>query len=239
LANEPVPVRKYSDREIALILKRAAEKQEEVAPKEGGYSLAELEEIAAQAGIGAEHVRAAARDLHQVEGPPGHGFVGSPTVFELERAVEGEIPESEYGDLVELIRDLTHEVGTVTRVDRTMEWSTHRNDLAGLHISINPGKGRTRIRVVARHDGAAFTLFMLTGLFGTILGIPVSIATFGAGLPAVLGVMCGTSSIYLGDRAIMHTVSKRRLRLITQVTDALAEHVARVAKPAAKALPGS
>jgi hypothetical protein len=37
----------------------------------------------------------------------------------------------------------------------------------------------------------------------------------------------------------MHTVSKRRLRLITQVTDALAEHVARVAKPAAKALPGS
>src|SRR5690349_17120103 len=29
LANEPVPSRKYSDREIALILKRAAEKQEE------------------------------------------------------------------------------------------------------------------------------------------------------------------------------------------------------------------
>jgi len=93
--------------------------------------------------------------------------------------------------------------------------------------------------VVARHDGAAFVLFMVTGLFGTMLGIPLSIATFGAGLPAVLGVMCGTSSIYLGDRAIMHTVSKRRLRLITQVTDALAEHVARVAKPAAKALPGS
>src|SRR5205085_6391827 len=113
---------------------------------------AELEEIAAQAGIDAEHVRTAARDLAMVDRPAGHGIVGSPTVIELERTVEGEIPESEYGDLVELIRNLTHEVGTVSRVDRTLEWTMHRTDVMGVHISINPGKDRTRIRLVTRHD---------------------------------------------------------------------------------------
>jgi hypothetical protein len=229
VANEPVPTRKYNDREIALILKKAAERQEDVAPKEGGYSLAELEEIAAQAGIDATHVRSAARDLSMVDRPAGHGFVGSPTIIELERTVEGEVAESEYGDLVELIRDLTHEVGTVTRVDRTMEWVTRGQDMAGMHISINPGKGHTRIRLVTRHDGVAFVLFLVTGMLGTLLGIPVWMALLGHGFPAVLGVMCGTSSILLGDRAIMRAVSNRRQRSATQVIDALAEHVARVA----------
>ena len=238
MAHEPVPARRYNDREIALILKKAAERQEDVAPREGGYSLAELEEIAAQAGIDATHVRSAARDLAMVDRPAGHGFVGSPTIIELERGGEGEIPESEYGDLVELIRDLTHEVGKVSRVDRTMEWITSRNDMIGMHISVNPGKGKTRVRLVTRHDGVAAIVFLLTGIFGTMASLVISIKTLGAGLPAAAAAFSAISGIYLGDRGVLQIVSQRRQRWAHRVIDALAEHVARVVTKPAQ-LPGS
>jgi hypothetical protein len=235
--NAPVPARRYSDREITLILKGAAERQEEVAPREGGYSLAELEEIAAQAGIDAANVRAAARDLDRVDAPAGGGFVGSPTMLEFERMVEGEVPESEYGELVETIRRLTHTVGKPNRVERALEWSSSYNDIAHVHVTIAPVRGNTRIRIIARHDAGAFILLLTSLLMSPLLGLAVAGAMGLAGLPVLGAGLFGFGSVYLGDRALLRRISAGRTRKMTALVDALADEVARVAKPPAKELP--
>jgi hypothetical protein len=60
--------RRYGDKEVGLILRRATEfqRQEPASAAEGGgLTLAELEEIAAEAGIDPRHLRRAASELDE------------------------------------------------------------------------------------------------------------------------------------------------------------------------------
>lgn len=243
MANDPVPVRRYNEREVALILKRAAERENELPQaREMGYSLAELEEIAAQAGISPASIRAVARDLDHSVAPLSQaaGFLGAPTVFEMERIIEGELPESEYADVVETIRRATHEIGTVTRVERALEWGFGQRDLAGVHVTITPARGRTKIRVVSRHDGGAFLLMLTSIALGTLMSAVVVFGGFGLlGLPAAGGMVSGVGLTYLGDRKILSRVAHRRSNEAAALLDVLAEQITRVAQPVPQALPES
>ena len=64
--------RRYGDKQVGLILRRASELQEQ-APEENpgamGLTLTELEEIAVEAGIDAAHIRRAVGELEARGGP--------------------------------------------------------------------------------------------------------------------------------------------------------------------------
>ena len=79
--------RRYNDKEVALILQRAAEMSQ--AKTAGGMSVEELERIALEAGLDPAAVRQAADEVGRGEasaGGIGHTLLGGPTALRVEMA---------------------------------------------------------------------------------------------------------------------------------------------------------
>src|SRR3954453_19339916 len=93
------PSRRFNEKEVALIIKRASELQqsETTAESSAGMSLAELEQVAREAGLDPELVRRAAVDLDsRVTDQTPNRFLGGPSVLRLERTIDGEGSADEY-----------------------------------------------------------------------------------------------------------------------------------------------
>ena len=90
-----LPSRRFNEKEVADIIKRASELQqlESTAESTTGMSLAELEQVAHEAGLDPALVRRAATDLDtRVTDQKPSAFIGAPTNLALERTIDGEIP---------------------------------------------------------------------------------------------------------------------------------------------------
>ena len=88
------------------MLKRATELQGAQGPAGGtsGLSLDELEQIAAEAGIDPNYVKAAALELEEGRTDTSYPVWGGPTSIDLERIVEGEMTEAKWEEAVGEIR---------------------------------------------------------------------------------------------------------------------------------------
>src|SRR5262245_13697463 len=104
--------RRFNDREVAAIIKRATELQqtEPVETERGGLSLSEVEQIAREAGIDGSLIRRAANEIDQRPVPTAVSpFLGSPTHLLLERTIDGEISEADFELFVAEINDALHQ----------------------------------------------------------------------------------------------------------------------------------
>src|SRR4029079_8887988 len=122
------PSRRFNEKEVALIIKRASELQQDEATPESstGMSLAELEQVAREAGLDPALVRRAAVDLDtRVSDQTPNKFHGAPTVLRLERTIDGEVPADEYEQLVLEIQGQLGEVGSASTIGRTLQWAGH------------------------------------------------------------------------------------------------------------------
>ena len=96
-----MPDSKYDDEQAETIFKLAAERQEAVSgtrlQRKEGYSLQDLQEIAAEAGIQPEHVAAAARSMRLPKNEPkilrGSGL---PEAAQVTRIVPSSLTEREW-----------------------------------------------------------------------------------------------------------------------------------------------
>jgi len=101
MADIPTSAR-YSEQEMALILKRAAELQEGADGRGVQRTLSEIAEIAAEVGIDATFVAEAVAEL---ERPPTRaGWLGAPTRFYDERSVAGTLSPAEISELLDRAR---------------------------------------------------------------------------------------------------------------------------------------
>lgn len=243
-APTPAPERRrYSDREVSQIMRRAAELERVDSAGERGRSLAELEQIAREAGIDPAMVKRAATELDELATEaPGSGFAGAPTTVKVERVVGGELPESEYERVVEEVQRAFDANGIASTFGRTLTWSTtmeyrHQRPRM-LTVSISPRDGRTTVRVQERLTALAGGIFggLVGGLGGAGLGasLAVGLAVFGsAGIAAVSGAAV-VSAAYLLARTIYSAIVSRRTRELREVLDALATHVAKAAEGAGR-----
>jgi hypothetical protein len=166
----PDPTRQYSDREVRLILKAAAElrqRRDHDDDTSGGMMLAQPEQVAAEAGLDPRLVRRAAADIGRVTPPPDHNaFLGAPTVILLERVVDTPIDVTAFDQLLDVTRSLTREVGEVSTIGRQFGWRG-RLDGARSEVSVSAIGDRTTVRIRVELDEAAVGQFMLKGmLFG-------------------------------------------------------------------------
>ncbi|HXV16151.1 MAG TPA: hypothetical protein VD758_05190, partial [Gemmatimonadaceae bacterium] len=115
--------RRFSEEEVALIIKRAAELQqtEAVAQEPStALTLRDVEEIAKEAGIEPALVRRAAHSLDQhTEITRPSPWVGAPTRLVFERVVDAEIPVDAYETLVNEIRRTIGDNGVPSVLGRT------------------------------------------------------------------------------------------------------------------------
>ena len=174
---------RYTEQQLAEILRRAAERQEGLtADPDGRFSLTEIQQIAAEVGIESAHVAAAAAEIEQRPDPPPSGALGAPTAFRFERWLDGEIPQSAIGELFDLARRKIGLQGQVSEALDTVEWRA-TGHFGSTVVSVARRSGRTKISVyIARTDTAAL---VATGTGVAGVGAAVAIgASLGVGVAA-------------------------------------------------------
>lgn len=228
--------RRYGDREVARILKRATELQraEPSAADPEGLTLAELADIAREAGIDPALLRRAATevDLGGGRSTMWRRLAGAPVMLQLEHSVEGEIPSERFDALIPIIQQATEGQGTASAVGRTLTWSSHTTDnTTSQQILVTSADGRTLVRWEERFGGLAGALFGgILGGGGIGLGAGGAAAIAGAAGPvalviAVPVVLVGGS--YALSRGIFTHIVKRREANARKVIAEIASYVER------------
>jgi hypothetical protein len=233
--------RRYSDREIALILTRTAELQATRAAESElshGLTQDELEQIAREAGLDPRHVRAAIAELDTGKGTGGSRWLGSSTWLQMERSVDGELPASEYEALVEIIHRTLGEVGQPSVLGRTLRWHAVTG-VGGQHahgreieVAIAARTGVTTIRVHEKLRALATQIFV-GGIAGGGSTVGTFVAIAGGSLLGPLGVVgglvLGLGAAYAAARGLFVNRAQKRALQHRTLMDRLSEHIASTA----------
>ena len=237
----PHPSRRFNEKEVAQIIKRASELQQEESPMEAstGMSLVELEQVAREAGLDPALVRRAATDLDtRVSDKRSSPFLGAPTSLMLERTIDGEVPAEEFETLVLEIQRELGGVGSASTFGRSLQWTMRgvdrrRVSSRTVQVTVTPRNGRTTIRIEEPLGQLAGGLF--GGLMGG-LGAGTSGIAFGIGMSvfhsasAAVGIIGGMiSASYLLARTVFGRMVQNRGDALQRLMSRLAEHVAATA----------
>ncbi len=232
-------IRRYSDREVEEIVRQAAEEQV-AQPTEDGMSLKTVQQIADDVGISPERVERAARNLESRKPAPpptassaGAFWLGSPTVIEWERVVDGEVTESMYDEIVDEVQATLSTKGQVDTLGRSLTWRTVKPVLGkrrAVQVRVTSRAGQTRIHIQERLGEMAVTLYTSilvgggVGGVATILGM--GLGWLGAGLESALLAAAWFPGMYALTRAIYRGVARNKHADLEKLGDRIAEIVA-------------
>jgi len=228
--------KQYRHTEAKELVRRAADIQAGKPTQSDALSLGGVQQIAAEVGIPPAYVDQAARSVDTPDQPRRHNaFLGAPHILQFERVIEGEVPESEYPELVEEIRATLGTIGEIDTLARSLTWRTPTaQGIRQVSVTVRPRAGRTTIRIQERLGNLA------GGLYGGIMG-----GAGGGGSSIVLGVGIGAAGapvivalglvglIVGGSYALARTIFKANVRSKTAelggLIERLAQHVAETA----------
>jgi hypothetical protein len=215
---------RYSEDEVALILRRAAElqKEEPLGGDSAAMSLVEIQAAAAEAGISRALVKRAATELGRPEiatAEKANPFLGAPSRIAIERVIDGEFPIESFDRLLEVIRFADTGPGTVATVGRTLSWTGMMSDnqATSLSVTVSVRDGQTRIRLHTRLSPLAGAIFGGIGggvggglgwaaiAGGAALGGPVAAVVAGVGFLGGVYGLC--RRIYRGQYQRHETVA--------------------------------
>jgi hypothetical protein len=220
----------YSDRETALILKLASELDADSSVGEG-HLLAEIQEIAAEAGIDAEFVLQAAHAL-RARRTAGATLAGAPTSYQFQRTLEGELSDGELGELLSTIRRFTDEEGQVVRVLDSVEWRASDARGGTTHVELTRRAGQTGIRVKGSYSNVAAWPYLWAGVIAAIASI-VAGTEIQATILTEAGIIAGLwGSAYLGARAVWRSMAAKLEGRLKGLLGALTAQASRALGPA-------
>jgi hypothetical protein len=232
--------RRFSEEEVALIIKRAAELQqtEETAEEPGNaMTLAEVEQIAKEAGIDPLLIRRAAHTLDRPqETNRPSPWVGAPTRLVFERVVDGEISPDEYEQLIDTVRRTLGDNGMPSVLGKTLAWTSsmqagrRRGHGRQVDVTVVSRQGVTTIRVEEELRNIAGALFggLVGGGGGGTTGITMGIGLGALNSPAIAAMLwvAVASSFYLLARTLFVRTSEKREKQLRDLIDRLEEQVA-------------
>lgn len=168
--------RRYSDKEVEVLLARAVElsrSPESFTPRQSGTSLAELERIALEAGLSPEALRRAAAEIDSLRPSSASTFrriIGADKLL-LDLPLAKAPDEAELGRLLLVLPDLADFVsGSGSIADGKLIWRSVKSaqSQSGICLRIEIGPSETgsggSLRIQADVDGAA------GGVYGGIMG---------------------------------------------------------------------
>ncbi len=233
--------RRYTEQEVALVIKRAAELQvqesERTDSRASGLSLTELEQVAREAGLDPALVRRAAADLDTRNSTSPHSrFLGAPSLVAMERTIRGEVSVDEYEPIVEELRRAFNDNGFISTLGRSLAWTSTpfghgpHHGARSVSVTVSPRNGNTIIRAEESLRGVAGGLF--GGLMGGVGGGTTG-ATMGIGIGVLHSALAAgglwvsvLGGSYLLARTIFGRVARKRGDRLRAVVDRIAEHVA-------------
>lgn len=225
--------RLYGEQEIGRILKRATElqHQEPTAPTAAGVSLAELEEIASEAGIDPRYLRRAALELDSGlhDSSIWTKVVGDELTLVRELTLPGEMREGDFERIVTVIQLHSKEHGQPSLLGQTLTWRAETaSKTRTIQIVVTSRDGHTKVRLEENLTQLATGLFAGTtsgfGIgMGVGIGVPIGTGVLGSALFAVAAPVGALAISYIGARAVYRGIVQRRSRRIATLFDAVVE----------------
>jgi hypothetical protein len=225
--------RLYDEKEVGKLLERATELQREDPARAGvtgGLSLAELEEIAAEAGIDPAFLRRAAAEMasgaRSAEG--WERVTGERLTLIREAVVPGELDQTGFERVAEAIQLNASESGQPSLLGRTLTWQA---ETAGktrvVQVVVTSRDGETHIRAVERLHQMASGLFAGTVVGGGVgigvgAGLPFALNVLGSGALALAFPVATVGILLIGCREIYRRIVRGRERTLSELVDAVA-----------------
>ena len=212
---------RYTDQEMALILKRAAELQ--ATSEEPVHTLDEIKQIAEQVGIDPKLIADAASALRVPAIPIGVRLFGAPSAYRLSRRMPGIIPIADHAAIIATVRDHMPLVGEVKEFTDCFEWHAGPPDNKTA-ITLTRSVGATVVRIDGRYVAPKFMLYF--GATALTLVTTVVGTVFSPALGVGLGLgMLGLS--FASARSLWNRAAGRTRRTLERLLVALAEQVDR------------
>lgn len=181
--------RRYTDQEVALILRRAVNQQRAGAVRADGLSLAQLRDIAREIGVDPDLVDEAAGELPAVQPGPVARFFGGPTVHDIRLDFETTPSSEKLQELVMAIRTALRHQGRTQEIMGSLEWQSV-GEPSQVAVTVTPHAGRTDVHILVDR-GAAATLVGFGSLgLGAVLAA-ISGAVLEPGIAGGVGLMGG------------------------------------------------
>lgn len=227
---------RYDDKQVGLILKRATELATDSSPDSSpgdGLSLAELEQIAVEAGIDPALIRRAAQEVDGGEDSGEYGWVmGAPMTIRVHRVVDEEVPDDFFDDVLAEIHVAGIGHGTASLVGRTLSWKGMGGGQTpdSLQITVSSRDGRTELHAEQKRTQAVGGLLggMVGGGgvgLGVGLGVPLGINLLGSVAAAVAFPAVVVGGAYVLARRIFQSGHRKRQRDLEQLLDRLVEQI--------------
>jgi hypothetical protein len=245
------PHRRYGENEVREIVQRAAELDASHPTASGALTIGGIQRVAEEALIPAERVREAALAMEARRAPqvvaapdgtpdtPGQRaarfWLGAPTYLLFERVVTGELPDTEFSALVEVMRAELGQVGQGGQLGRSFSWTTVRGASGGgrdVQILVSVRGGATRISVrenLGQSIGAIYGGVgggVGGGGFGVVMGVLAG-ALHAPGA-AIVAVPLWIATVFSGARSIYYYVIKSRRAQLARLSDQLAQLAAQL-----------
>jgi len=228
--------RLYDEKEVGRLLKRATELQREDpvrANPSGGFTLQELEEIAAEAGIDPHHLRRAASELDTSGSPEGwEHLLGEKVTLVRQAVVPGELDEEGFERVLATIQIVARDHGQPSLLGRTLTWQAETSSKSrSIQIVVSSRNGETHIRAEERlHQMAAGLFAGTTAGFGVGVGVavgfPVGLEVLGSALFAAAFPVGTIGLTLIAVRQIYRAVVRKRRSVLTTLVERVADETA-------------
>ncbi|HSG09734.1 MAG TPA: hypothetical protein VLA36_15335 [Longimicrobiales bacterium] len=214
--------KRFNDEEVSLILRRALEA--DAGRAEGGLTLGQLKEIAAEVGIPAAHVESAALALQAERGvragKPGLARVA--TRYDVE--VPGEVERRHHAHMLRVIRGAMGRQGVAQEEFGGLTWKA-RDPLGGRYITVRSENGRTRIEALGNFRDGAMVGAGAGGTIGLAVGAMVLKSVGGLAAVGVLGPVGLVAAATLPAYLIYRRMFVREDTALREAVTALAAQV--------------
>jgi hypothetical protein len=228
MAEPPINERRFTDREVREILKRAAERR----PTQGltvgrGLSLAELQSIGKEVGIDPSQLEEVARSVVLQSELSPHPFLGVPTVVRSMRTVEGQLDPTQTAAVLSTIRNIMGRHGEVSEVGGSLEWRTKGGSVETL-VSVSSRGGGTIVEGSANLRQLAVGTFIPGGIVTSVIalmGIALSIGDTSLSIAGVALSGGFVAAAYAGLRAYVVKAFRSESVKLEAVANAVAELV--------------
>lgn len=223
--------RVYGEKEIGRILKRATELQHrEPSAPPAGVTLAELEEIAVEAGIDPAFLRRAALEVESGStGGLWEKVVGDELILVRETTLEGEMADSGFERIVETVHAHSPDHGQPSLLGRTLTWRAETaNKTRTIQLTVTSRDGSTTVRLEENLSQTAGGLIGgitggFGGGFGLGLGLPIGIEVLGSTLFAVAAPIGITAVSYIAARWMYKAAVNKRRREMVKLFDVVVQ----------------
>jgi hypothetical protein len=199
--------RKYSDSEVALILRRAIEMQQDPAVRGEGLRLQEVRDIAREIGVDPELVTAAANQLPAAGRGHLARFLGGTFTHDIRLVHEPALSPDQLQGLVMAIRSAMEHQGRTREVMGSLEWTTV-GEVSQVAVTATPHEGGTTIHVIADRTGSA----ILTTVGSVGLGVFAAAITGAIFEPGVAGGVAVMGTGLAAGALLARTIWQRTTR---------------------------